>query len=271
MRVGFAQMEITPDNAEPFMGHLRDDYTADGYHDPLYCKALVLENDTSKPLGLISMDLCMLPGNLIRRIRTAVRETAGIQEERLLTAATHTHASAATCSLYGAPSSGEEFLNGLVNLTAECCRRAVSDLRPASLRYGEAKVPGIAYYRRLDAGNGRVRMNWENPEEISGLPPGGHPDETLRLLAFERDSGTGMLINFPLHPAILDYQNHLRSADFPGDTARRITEMRNEETPCLFLNGFCGNINHLNPADAELPEEDSTRWNESVKPWRTEP
>ena len=42
------------------MGNFRDDYAARGAHDPLFAKALVLQDESGQRVALLTVDICML-------------------------------------------------------------------------------------------------------------------------------------------------------------------------------------------------------------------
>ena len=57
------------------------------------------------------------------------------------------------------------------------------------------------------------------------------------------------LVNFGLHPAILDYENWLYSADYIGYLDEALRKIVQDDFTTLFFNGCCGNVNHINHAD----------------------
>ena len=57
------------------------------------------------------------------------------------------------------------------------------------------------------------------------------------------------LVNFGLHPAILAGDNWLYSADYPGYMVEALSRTLGSEATCLFLNGCCGDVNHVDYRD----------------------
>jgi hypothetical protein len=57
------------------------------------------------------------------------------------------------------------------------------------------------------------------------------------------------VVNFGLHPAILAGDNWLYSADYPGYLAEALSRTLGGGFTCLFLNGCCGDVNHVDYRD----------------------
>ena len=56
-------------------------------------------------------------------------------------------------------------------------------------------------------------------------------------------------MNYALHPAILAGDNWLYSADFPGYMAECLARLSGNGLIPIFVNGCCGNVNHLDYSD----------------------
>ena len=79
-----------------------------------------------------------------------------------------------------------------------------------------------------------------NPE-IEG--PIGDADNTVRLVKFEREGKkTVALVHFSTHPDVIGGNN--LSSDWPG-FVRRMTESEIPDTHCILINGFQGDVNHI--------------------------
>ena len=69
------------------MGNFRDDYAATGIHDPLCCRALVVEDANGAEAALLTLDLCMLPRDKVALMRTQIEAETGIPAGHILIAA----------------------------------------------------------------------------------------------------------------------------------------------------------------------------------------
>ena len=89
MRIGFSKVNITPPPGTELGGYAGY-RPCGGVHDPLHCRAVVLEQ-AGKRYALVSLELMCVDEALYLRIAQAVRDL-GISGERLLVCAIHTHA-----------------------------------------------------------------------------------------------------------------------------------------------------------------------------------
>ena len=89
MKIGFSKTEITPPMGMELAGYAGY-RPCSGMHDPLYCKAAVLEQ-MGKRYGLLVLDLMCADESLYEKIAQAVAHF-GISRERLIVAAIHSHA-----------------------------------------------------------------------------------------------------------------------------------------------------------------------------------
>src|SRR3954452_24876042 len=89
LRVGAVAVVITPEAGTPMAG----DYSAraaEGVHDDLYAKAIVLEQDGSKA-ALVACDLISMPRGVVERAREQIERATGISGARVMISATHSH------------------------------------------------------------------------------------------------------------------------------------------------------------------------------------
>ena len=247
-------MDFTPPLGLPIMGHTRDDYAARGVHDPLRARALVVANAAGARVALLTLDLCMLNRAQARMMREHIGAHSGISPENILIAATHTHGGPATCSLYLAPAASDAEIESFLKKAAQAVIQADKSLKPAALKVGWASEASLSFNRRLRCRDGKTHMNWEE------LAPGfveeclGPIDPQVCAMSVE-DGGVpaAALVNFALHPAILDYENHSYTADYIGYLDAALRSISRDDFTTLFFNGCCANVNHINYADPASP------------------
>ena len=88
---GAAQTEITPPLGTLINGDFVPHY-AHTIHDPLFAKALVLEQ-AGRLYGIVVVDICAMARDFIDDVKTRIEREAGIKPTDILVASTHTHAS----------------------------------------------------------------------------------------------------------------------------------------------------------------------------------
>ena len=89
MRIGFSKVDITPPIGTELGGYAGY-RPSSGVHDPLHCRAVLLEQD-GLLYALVAVELMCVDEALYLRIAQAVQDL-GITSERLLVCAIHTHA-----------------------------------------------------------------------------------------------------------------------------------------------------------------------------------
>src|SRR6478752_5811520 len=89
LSAGAATSDITPPRGCPMAGY----YSvrgAEGTHDPLHAKALVLEKDGVR-VALVALDLISTTRNLVEETRTLIEKETGIPGKNVMISATHSH------------------------------------------------------------------------------------------------------------------------------------------------------------------------------------
>ena len=225
MKIGFAKINISPPVGMELAGYAGYRPCA-GVHDPLWCKAVVLEQEGMR-YALVVLDLMCVDEPLYHQIAQTLAPL-GISREKLIVSAIHSHA---------APQGmlpGEGILAGINNpchpedpaikaymklvieAALEACTCAVADLESFQIRVAKAAVPPVG------------------SERHTGTPVDGE----MVVLQCRTQSGRILTIyNFPCHPTVLSAENLLASADFVG----RIEGMLGGEMT-VFLNGAAGDI-----------------------------
>lgn len=225
MRIGFAKMEITPPLGTELGGYAGY-RPCSGVHDPLYCKAVVLEQDGVR-YGLIALDLMCADESLHQKIAEAVADL-GLSKERLIVCAIHSHAApAGLVPGKGAlakvnstitPRNAEfaDYIRQVIDAAAVCCGRAAAGLERFEVRTARGAAPAIG------------------SERHTGKAPMGE----LTVVQVKTESGKNLVIyNFPCHPTVTNAANLQVSTDFvAGIEAQLGADM------AIFLNGAAGDI-----------------------------
>jgi hypothetical protein len=260
LRAGFAAVDVTPpvpdawtdtdgdarrDEDEPWQdgnGNGRFDGVwmagfhaprpAAGVHDPLWARAVVLDDGTTR-LALVVLDAIGLLHDQVLEARARVAPGLGV--DHVVIATTHTHQGPDLMGLWGPgfgrtgvdPAVMDATLGGVTRAVAE----AVAALRPARLRFAE--VPDAAARLVEDS----------RPPEV--LDPG------LRLVhAVDAERGTslGVLVGWANHPETLWDRNLLLSSDFPHFLREALEEGVRDAEGRVLLPGLGGTAVYANGA-----------------------
>lgn len=225
MRIGFSKSDITPPLGTELGGYAGY-RPCSGVHDPLYCKAIVLEQDGVR-YALVVMDLLCVDEALYLRVSDAVAHL-GIVKERLLVSAIHTHASPrglipgegplARINSSGTPKDPAfaGYMNDVIAAAADACQKAADSLEPFAVRTAQGAQPEVG------------------SERHTGAQPGGH----MTVVQCRTESGKNLIIyNFPCHPTVMSAANLLVSADFAGGVEEAL-----EADMAVFVNGAAGDV-----------------------------
>src|SRR5437879_5708992 len=88
-KAGAAWVDITPKLGTPMAGYYSE-RGAEGVHDPLKAKALVLEANGVKA-ALVSLDLISTLRSTVEEARRMIEEETGISGKNVMISATHSH------------------------------------------------------------------------------------------------------------------------------------------------------------------------------------
>ncbi|MCC6443959.1 MAG: neutral/alkaline non-lysosomal ceramidase N-terminal domain-containing protein [Armatimonadetes bacterium] len=244
IQVGSAWVNITPPLTIPYLGYLPRQSYFQGVHDPLYARALVMDNGEER-IGILSADAIGLANHLLGpgrhftdELRARVAQKDCLQPDRLMVACTHAHSTPETLGitrLLDVPEAApwlEVLLDQLASAVAMACRL----LQPCTLKVGRGEMKGVARNRR------QVCQGMSLEEQIAA----GKLDTQLQVLLCEDDEGNAseVMINFQCHPVTVQVQP-LVSADFPGVATQLVEENLPGCRTCFYLQGAAGNLDPL--------------------------
>lgn len=253
LRAGRAAIKITPPAGIPMAGYYNT-RLAEGTHDDLWAKALVLESRSTR-IALVACDLVNIPADLSAAARKLAESATGIPASHIILSATHSH----TGPLLGGRSTQyvegparkvmNDYRSSLPAKIASAVRAAAAALAPARLSTATGHEESVSFYRRFLMKDGTVRTNpgKRNPQIVQ---PMGQIDPEVQLVWIESAAAKPLLayVNHALH---LDTVGGLQfSADFPYTLSAILSKLYGPDLVTLFTNGAAGNINHINVATA---------------------
>ena len=232
LRAGFARVEITPGPDCSLMGYeFRQEHLPpgnDGVHDPLYARALVLDDGT-RPAILVSLDLAVVPTPFARELRSSVADKFGTDLERVILSCTHTHSG---------PMPEPPYTDCLEGRIADAVARADGLKHPVEVSVRHSPL-GMGYNRRVITPDG-LKHCW-SPQEFPDRVPGPATDPTFTLLSLKQVNGprSYLIWNVGVHPVVLGKTSRVVSADYPG-AACALMENWIPDSNAMFLLGAAG-------------------------------
>lgn len=190
-----------------------------GIHDPLLVRCLVL-SDGASTFAIAVCDLVGVGPDIVNGARELIAEETGIPASNVLVGATHTHSGPAGLRI---GSIDTDYVKVTGRKVAGAVRHAFDNMQPVTLKFGTVGVTTVGQNRR---------------------DPDGPIEDTARvLLAAPEDGGPAVatLVNYACHATVLEHDNLLYSADFPGAACRFIE--REIGGTAVYLQGACGDIN----------------------------
>jgi len=258
-RAGATKTDITPKAGVSMDGPISKPGPVTGVHDRLHARALVLDDGTTR-LALVVCDSCVIGSDVYDAAKTKIRKETGLGPDRVLTAATHSHATPRAIHIGTGPLDDEyhEFLAGRI---AEAVIEAEKNLAPARVGFGSFEKPEFVKCRRLLCEPGSVGPNpfGETGERVASvsakssqvIKPAGPVDPQVSILSVEHADGTplAVLANYSVHYCG-GYQRGLISADYFGYFAQSLEERldsRDDHPPLVGImsNGTSGSTGSI--------------------------
>jgi len=250
LKAGAARVDITPAQDEfPFQARGERPYL--GVHDPVYARALVLDDGT-REIAIVVVDVTMIPKP--NELTKAVAGELRIPEANLLLAATHTH-NVPLVNYHGGEPDAQQAreIERIKHGALEAARNAKERLQPAR----------VAFAR------GEAWVNVNNGEQAGikdGFDPHGPSDKSLDVLEVQTVNGLpiALLVDYATHAEVM-FRSVTRengyevSGDLPGAVARIIENQSANSPVVLFASAAAGDqlsiFKSLRPA-GQLPAAD---------------
>jgi hypothetical protein len=220
--VGFGEADITPrvdGKKNVYMAGFGQNRVAEGVHDPLLARVVVLKDGKSK-IALVSVDLVGLFYESVQRVR---KELAGF--DYVLVSSTHNHEGPDTMGLWGP----NPFLSGVDPAYLERVEKEiVRAVRDADRNRQEC---------RAEIGTGKA------PELLhDGREPQLKHDDIAALRFVDGKTGkvVGVVVQWNCHPETLDSRNKQISADFVWATVEYLE--KKFDCPVVYFTGAVGGL-----------------------------
>src|SRR4051812_46478643 len=175
LQVGAAKVEITPaaDAALPMSGYANRTQGFKGIHDPVYVRAIVLDDGTTQA-AIVAWESLFVPDAVWAETSQRIAAETGIRPENLLLSAVHDHG-APTLSLAETAPKTAAYTRGVEDAAVAAVRRAKSQLQPA--RFGIGTGTAYVNVNRREFATGRGLWLGYNED--------GPSDKTVTVLRFD--------------------------------------------------------------------------------------
>lgn len=220
LSVGFAEEDVSPKvggKTPVYMAGFGTNRVATKVHDPIVARAVVLSDGTKK-IALVCVDVVGLFLPAVERVREKVKGF-----DHVMVSSTHNHEGPDTLGLWGKTnfSSGvdPEYMTLLVDGCAKAITAAEKKLTAATASLGTVAGPELV--------------------RDSRQPEVKH-DEMVTIMFNGPDAPLGLLVQWNVHPELLDDKNTEVSADHVGYTVRHL--QAKYKCPVAYFSGTVGGL-----------------------------
>ncbi len=253
LQAGTAKVDITPPLTIPYLGYEPRHALFRGVHDPLYARAVALDDGTTQVI-IIAADSIGYSNailgpdrNFTAEVRQRIQTHTGVPAVHIMLTTTHAHSTPETIHLrrlLDTPAAAP-WLEVLMDQLASVACIAFTQRKPSTLKIGNGEVVGLSHNRRVLGKDGQVVYGAERTPALIKANPGAIDRQVSVLLLESTDhSVRTVLTNFACHPVTVQVQP-LISADFPGPAMKLVEESVPRCTNSLFLQGACADINPI--------------------------
>jgi hypothetical protein len=258
VRAGTAAVNITPPKGAPMAGYYYN-RAAQGVHDDLFAKAIVLESEGVR-VAVVACDVESLPRAIVEQARKKIEADTGIGGGAVMISATHTHTGPVILEertpdkLEGEMFDiARKYTEDLPDKIAESVKLAAAALKPVRVSAGIGREPSLTFNRRFYMKDGSVAWNPGklNPEVVR---PAGPTDPAVPVAYFEALDGHPLAtyVNYAMH---LDTVGGFEySADYAYTLSKLLAAAKAPDMLTVFTIGCAGNLNHI---DANTPVKQS--------------
>ena len=257
LRAGAAAVDMTPRQFPLNMPGGFSANMAEGAHDPLYARALVLD-DGATVLAMVVVDNLGVAREAADEAKAVASKRCGIPVDKMLVASTHTHSAPSSNSKEG-PEPAVAFRKVLVEGIAESIVRAHAGLRPAAVGAAAHPLPEEVFNRRWFVKPGVMRPNpFGRMDQVKTNPgtspdvldrPAGPTDPDVTILSVQDAKSRrplALVANYSLH-YVGATPRGMVSADYFGEFARLMPSRvrAGEGFVAMMSNGTSGDINNI--------------------------
>ncbi len=241
MKAGFARLDVTPPNGTCIASRYFYFVPAEGCLDALELNALAV-SDGEHTAVIIAADFAGMTQHYMNDFRARVSAATGLPVEQIFITTLHQHTSIVVADPVecDTPMNDPVVLEWLYRKFCDAASIALADMSDAELLVGSKQTAEpISFIRRNDkvadpaAPNGHRYVSY-----------GPEPDNNVYVARFLREGKSDIaLVNFGTHPDVVNTKAF--SNDWLGAT-RRFVEQDIENVSCMMINGFQGDVNHIN-------------------------
>lgn len=243
MRAGFAEREYTPAEG-PIPGQIKGHY-GKGKITPLMAHAAVIES-RGVYAALVSFDIIFFTVDFANALRERISKAVKIPTDNIMLHTTHTHTGCETdVRCWGCPANPAALIP-VADAAVQAVIAAYEQMDEVKMGSARTYESRFSFCRDFFTTDGRIVTNPGNvpPEQLVG--PISDIDQSVNVIRFDSMEGKPLcfVVNYADH---LDTNAHPDKfdADYAGHLRLALRREYGRDVVVVFLNGCCGNINHI--------------------------
>ena len=240
LRVGFGCADITPEKYSSLAGFGNDAYRiCDNILDRPMVTCIAISDENDQTVLLFTADTLYTHEKQAEMARASITDATGIPGERILIAATHTHAGP---SVFAAAKTVQEYYPHYVKQLTKAALEALGDRKEAQVFAGQKTVKNMTFVRHYlmndgsyaGAGFGSFKSGVKAHADVA--------DEQMQLIRFKREGASDIvLVNWQSHATITSASTRTdMSSDYVGTMRNHLEGLSGCKV--AFFQGACGNL-----------------------------
>ncbi len=237
IKCGIYEHDITPALGAQIPGYFSKRF-ATGIKEKLCAEAAVFAKDDKIVSVIVTADTIGIPKNVCDRSRSEIAAKLALDEAAVTVHATHVHTGGPTLTGF-ITDRDDVYCNWMGDRMVEAAVIASQHMEEVKIGFGRDYDYTIANYRDRICEDGIPRTNHRNSK------PFGKIDPEVACIVLDRPDGShyGVIANYACHTDCVGGSEF--STDFPGAMRETLRKTYGDDFHPVFLNGFFGNINHI--------------------------
>jgi len=242
-RVGAAQSDVTPRDAQFLYGYPHVERMSTGVHDRLLASAMYLHDGDNQAM-FVAVDIIFLTKRQVAEARERIAAATGVPADHIMITATHTHSGPITMRMLSntedavVPEPDLTYLRKLIQGIVEAATEAHRNAQPAEVGLAVTKVSGL--------GTNRHDPNGPSLPEVPVLVARSLQDRSL----------ISLMCVCSMHPTVLHEDSTLVSGDFPAFARQYLqSQLIGKDCPIVYHMGAAGNQSPRHVTRANTFEE----------------
>ncbi len=243
LKVGYGKADITPEKTMPLQGYPDQFFRySSNVLDPIYVTAITFTDNTGSIVVLLQYDLADCNNLGIVQGLNKLSKTYGIDRDRFVLSATHTHSAPWLSEIPGNDYLSNTYSDLLRDKTVAAVTEAMENQLPAEIYAASIETNSLNFCRHYRLEDGTLAGD---DNSLGGRRIVSHmsePDRELQLLRFKREGGKDVVLaNFQAHANIVGgLSRYELSSDFIGPMTTYVEE--NLNCHFAYFSGASGNV-----------------------------